>query len=397
MAKRRARGEGSLRKRSDGRWEGRYTIGRDENTGKLIYRNVLARTQTECKAKLREAVRNVQQGELPSAVKAPKERTVEAAQTASKFTVAEWLRTWFELYSKPNLRETTQEQYTNFIEKHLIPNIGDIPLEKLTSLRLQKLYQDLRTSGRVIQNEKTSSGLSPKTVRRIHMVLHSALEQAVQEELIKKNPTNGCNPPKLERKEMNVIQPEQIGAYLQAAADRNVLPMFYLELTSGLRRGGLLALLWSDLDVDKHSISVSKSVRGSQGELKVTAPKTRHSIRTVVVPQQAVDLLIQEHERHPDNPYMFPSPVTGTMYHPDAATRIHRKLLKDAGIEHVRFHDLRHTFATLALQNGVDIKTLSGMLGHYSSGFTLDTYTHVTDKMQQEAAEKMGNFMEMTF
>ena len=178
------------------------------------------------------------------------------------------------------------------------------------------------------------------------MVLHSALEQAVQEELIKKNPTNGCNPPKLERKEMNVIQPEQIGAYLQAAADRNVLPMFYLELTSGLRRGELLALLWSDLDVDKHSISVSKSVRGSQGELKVTAPKTRHSIRTVVVPQQAVDLLIQEHERHPDNPYMFPSPVTGTMYHPDAATRIHRKLLKDAGIEHVRFHDLRHTFAT---------------------------------------------------
>lgn len=223
----------------------------------------------------------------------------------------------------------------------------------------------------------------------------SALEQAVKEGLIRKNPTDGCNPPKLERKEMKVIQSEQIGAYLQAAANHNVLPMFYLELTSGLRRGELLALLWTDLNLEKNSISVCKSVRGSQGELKVSAPKTRHSIRTVVIPQQAVDLLIQEHELHPDNPYMFPSPVTGTMYHPDTAGCIHRKLLKEAGIEPVRFHDLRHTFATLALQNGVDIKTLSGMLGHYSFGFTLDTYTHVTDKMQQEAAEKVGNFMEM--
>ena len=392
MAKRRARGEGSLRKRSDGRWEGRYTVGRDEATGKLMYKNVLARTQAECKAKLREAMRNI-----PPETPAPdKQPSREHTAPVSQFTTEEWLRTWFELYSKPNLRETTQEQYTNFLEKHLIPNIGNIPLDKLTSLRLQKLYQDLRTSGRVVQNNVECSGLSPKTVRSIHMVLHSALKQAVKEGLIKKNPTDGCNPPKLERKEMKVIQPEQIGAYLQAAANRNVLPMFYLELTSGLRRE-LLALLWTDLDLEKKSISVCKSVRGSQGELKVSAPKTRHSIRTVVIPRQTVDLLIQEHELHPDNPYMFPSPVTGTMYHPDAAGRIHRKLLREAGIEPVRFHDLRHTFATLALQNGVDIKTLSGMLGHYSSGFTLDTYTHITDKMQQEAAEKVGSFMEMTF
>lgn len=235
MAKRRARGEGSLRKRSDGRWEGRYTAGREEATGKLLYRNVLAKTQAECKAKLREAMRNAQQAE-------PKPQTVEQPmkepdQPVCRFTTGEWLCTWFELYSKPNLRETTQEQYTNFLEKHLIPNIGDIPLDKLTSLRLQKLYQDLRTSGRVIQNNVECSGLSPKTVRSIHMVLHSALEQAVKEGLIKKNPTDGCNPPKLERKEMKVIQSEQIGAYLQAAANRNVLPMFYLELTSGLRRG----------------------------------------------------------------------------------------------------------------------------------------------------------------
>ena len=158
-------------------------------------------------------MRNAQQAE-------PKLQTVEQPrkepdQPACRFTTGEWFRTWFELYSKPNLRETTQEQYTNFLEKHLIPNIGEIPLDKLTSLRLQKLYQDLRTIGRVVQNNVECSGLSPKTVRSIHMVLHSALEQAVKEGLIKKNPTDGCNPPKLERKEMKVIQPEQIGAYCQ--------------------------------------------------------------------------------------------------------------------------------------------------------------------------------------
>ena len=216
MAKRRARGEGSLRKRSDGRWEGRYTVGRDEETGKLMYKNVLARTQAESKAKLREAMRNIPQ-ETPAPDKQPcREHTAPVSQ----FTTEEWLRTWFDLYSKPNLRETTQEQYTNFLEKHLIPNIGDIPLEKLTSLRFQRLYQDLRTSGRVVQNKAASSGLSPKTVRSIHMVLHSALEQAVKEGLIKKNPTGGCNPPKLERKEMKVIRPEQIIATLSSGKFR---------------------------------------------------------------------------------------------------------------------------------------------------------------------------------
>ena len=392
MAKRRSRGEGSLRKRSDGRWEGRYTAGRDIETGKVIYRNVLARTQAECKSKLREAMKNVQQGPEET----PAEPIEDQKKPSVQYTTEQWLRTWFELYSKPNLREATQDQYTNFLDKHLIPNIGDIPLEELTSLRLQKLYQDLRTSGRVSQNRKVSPGLSPKTVRSIHMMLHTALEQAVKEGVISKNPTDGCIPPKLQKKEMNVIQPEQVGAYLQAAADRNVLPMFYLELTSGLRRGELLALLWDDLDIEKRTISVNKSVAGRHGELKVSPPKTQHSIRKVVIPQQAVDLLIQEHNQHPDNPYMFPSPVTGTMYHPDTAGRLHKKLLKESGIENVRFHDLRHTFATIAIQNGVDIKTLSHTLGHYSSGFTLDTYTHVTTKMQEEAAEKLGNFMAMT-
>ena len=132
-----------------------------------------------------------------------------------------------------------------------------------------------------------------------------------------------------------------------------------------------------------------------EGELDVTEPKTKNSVRKVALSQQAVDLLVQEHELHPDNPILFPSPRTGGYWSPDAVSRINRKLLKNAGIEeHVRFHDLRHTFATMAISSGVDVKTLSSMLGHYSAGFTLDTYTHITNDMQRGAAEKIGGFME---
>ena len=193
---------------------------------------------------------------------------------------------------------------------------------------------------------------------------------------------------------MKTLLPEHLKAYLDAATARDVLPMFYLELVSGLRKGELVALLWSDLDADHKTIFVSKQyVRNPSGEVILSRPKTETSVRQVSIPQGAVDLLIQEHYKHPDNPYMFPSPVTGEMYHPDSVVKLHEKILKDAGLEHIRFHDLRHTFATLALQNGVDVKTVSSMLGHYDAGFTLRTYTHATRQMQNQAAETMGNFM----
>ena len=147
--------------------------------------------------------------------------------------------------------------------------------------------------------------------------------------------------------------------------------------------------------IKNRTISVSKQyIKNPNGELTLSRPKTETSVRKVSIPQMAVDLLIQEHEKHPRNPYMFPSPITGEMYYPDSVVNLHKKILKDAGLEHIRFHDLRHTFATLALQNGVDIKTVSSMLGHYDAGFTLRTYTHATRQKQDEAAETMGNFME---
>lgn len=167
--------------------------------------------------------------------------------------------------------------------------------------------------------------------------------------------------------------------------------MFYLELVSGLRKDELVARLWSDLDTKSRTISVSKQyVRNPNGVLTLSLPNAETSVRRVSIPQTAVDLLIQEHSKHSDNRYMFPSPVTGEMYHPDSMVKLYEKILKDAGLERIRFHDLRHTFATLSLQNGVDVKTLSNALGHYSAGFTLDTYTHTTQRMRREAADTIG-------
>lgn len=379
MAKRRANGEGNIRKRKDGRWEGRYTAGTDDN-GKPISRNVLGKTQAEVKEKLKQAIKTAENVDI---------------QRSEQYTVEEWIRLWFQVYSQPHVRESTALYYQNYIENHIIPGIGHIKLKKLTSLDIQKFYNKLKTSGRVKKYDNmTDFSLSNRSVRGVHMLLHNCLEQAVHERLIPTNPTDGCKIPPNVKQEMKVIPPEKIGDYLKEAEAHGVLPLFFLELSSGLRRGELLALLWTDLDIEKRIISVTKTVDRIKGELKVMPPKTVNSIRKIMLPPQTVKLLIEEQLKHPNSPYMFPSPVTGNMYDPDAVGRIHKKLLKRAGLDvGIRFHDLRHTFSTLMIQNGVDAKTLAGILGHYSAAFTLDTYTHVTDSMQQDAAEKIGNFM----
>ncbi len=380
MAKKRANGEGNIRKRADGRWEGRYTAGYHPETGKRIIKNVLGKTQAECKAKLSAAMAAT--------------RGIDVSR-ADEYTVATWLRSWYEIYAKPNIRISTANRYQLMVEQYTIPRIGSIKLTKLTSRDLQKLYKDLMENGRIDRKSGHGNpGLSSTTVRSLHLMLHSALERAVKERLILRNPTEDCIAPKAQKIEMQILPPEHIKDYLEAADRRGLLPMFYLELVSGLRKGELVALQWSDLDEANCTISVSKQASwDTEHQLILSRPKTGNSIREVSIPQDAVELLKQEHAKHPSNPWMFPSGRTGEMYHPDSVVTLHKRILKDAGLEHIRFHDLRHTFATLALQNGVDVKTVSSMLGHYDAGFTLRTYTHVTRQMQQKAAEKMGSFM----
>ncbi len=381
MAKKRANGEGSIRKRKDGRWEGRYTAGYDAKTGKRIIKNVLGKTQAEVKEKLKKAMEEC--------------AGLDISQDGEKYTVATWLQTWYELYAKPNVRTATANRYELIIEQYVIPRIGSVKLKKLTSRQLQKLYKELLEGGRIHIGKGQGKGLSSTTVRSVHLMLHTALERAVKERLIPRNPTEDCIAPKPRKVEMQILPPDSMHAYLEAAKARGVLPMFYLELVTGLRKGELVALRWEDVDIQNKTISVSKQyVRNPDGSRELTQPKTENSVRLVSIPQTAVDLLIQEHDRHPDSPCLFPSPVTGEMYHPDSVVKLHEKILKDAGLPHIRFHDLRHTFATTALQNGVDVKTVSSMLGHYDAGFTLRTYTHATRQKQDEAARTMGAFME---
>lgn len=379
MSRKRANGEGNIRKRRDGRWEGRYTAGYHPDTGKRIIKNVLGKTQAEVKDKLKKALEDSQ--------------GIDVAH-ADDYTVGSWLKSWYDLYAKPNIRTATADKYQLFIEEYVTPRIGHIKLAKLTARDLQKLYKELTEHGRVRPDKHGKYSLSTTTVRSVHLMLHCAFERAVKERLILRNPTEDCIAPKVQKKEMKILRPEDLKAYLTAAEKRDALPMFYLELVSGLRKGELIALRWDDLDVKHRTISVSKQlVRNPNGEVILSRPKTETSVRQVSIPQDTVDLLIQEHSRHADNPYMFPSPTTGEMYHPDSVVNIHKKILKDADLPHIRFHDLRHTFATLALQNGVDVKTVSSMLGHYDAGFTLRTYTHATRQMQDDAAKKMGSFM----
>lgn len=381
MAKKRANGEGNIRKRKDGRWEGRYTAGYDPKTGKRIIKNVLGKTQAEVKEKLKTAIEET--------------RGLDVSRS-EEYTVASWLRTWYDLYAKPNVRVATSDRYQLMVETYTIPRIGDIKLKNLTSRHLQKFYKDLLEDGRVNRKSgKGNPGFSSTTVRSVHLMLHCAFQRAIKERLIPRNPTEDCIAPKMQKIEMKILPPEHMKAYLDAADQRGLLPMFYLELVSGLRKGELVALRRDDLDIQQRTISVSKQyVRNPDGSLELTRPKTENSVRLVSIPQTAVELLIQEHAKHPDSPYLFPSPLTGEMYHPDSMVNLHKKILKDAGLEHFRFHDLRHTFATTALQNGVDVKTVSSMLGHFDAGFTLRTYTHATRQKQDEAAQTMGNFIE---
>ena len=379
MPKRRANGEGNIRKRKDGRWEGRYTAGYDPESGKRLIKNVLGKTQAEVKEKLKTAISESQKLDIAK---------------AGSYTVASWMKTWYEVYAEPRIRPNTKAYYTNYIENHIIPGIGSVPLDKLTTIQIQRFYNTLQKTGRVQRKNfppLKDASLSPRVVRGVHTLLHNCLEQAVAERLILTNPAQGCKLPQLEKKEMKILPQEKIGMYLAEAERRGLLAAFYLELTTGLRRGELLALLWTDLDVENRTISITKQVNRIKGELVVSLPKTQNSVRVLPVSQQAVDLMVAEHKKHPGNPYMFPSPKTGGMFDPDSFRHTHDKILKVIGAEHIRFHDLRHTFATLSLKNGVDVKTLSSTLGHYSAGFTLSTYTHATPEMMREAADTMGN------
>ena len=288
----------------------------------------------------------------------------------------------------------SHQTYRGYIDNHIKPNIGDVPLNKLSSLHLQKLYKKLLAGGRVerVESKSQPKGLSAKTVRNINQVISSAMDFAKDQKLIGSNPTDGCALPKLEHKEMNTLPVDQLTSFLREAKESGVFELYYIELATGLRRGELLGLKWEDIDLAQGRLRVQRQIARISGEVIEAPLKTKNAYRTLPLSADAVGVLQEQRKKSGNSPYVFPSP-TGGPISPDSVLHMLHRVLKRAGLAQVRFHDLRHTFATLALQNGVDIKTVSGMLGHYSAGFTLDTYTHVTTSAKKEAANTMGSIL----
>ena len=382
MPKRRANGEGNIRKRKDGRWEGRYTVGHDPETGKAIIKNVLGKTQTEVKEKLKKAI---------------KENVGIDYGRAKTYTVGNWLEVWYENYAKIKMHPSTYLTYHGYIENHIKPQLGKIVLNDLTTLHLQQFYKKLLAEGRVerIEAQKQPKGLSAKTVRNIHQIISSALKLANEQRLIARNPADGCALPKAEHKEMQTLPVEQLTSFLREAKDSGVFALYYIDLTTGLRRGELLGLKWTDLDLDRGVLKIQRAISRQNGKVVEAPLKTKNAYRTLPLSADAISVLKMQKCKVGNSEWVFPSPIGGPMS-PDSVLHMLQRVLKRAGLPRIRFHDLRHTFATLALQNGVDIKTVSGMLGHFSAGFTLDTYAHVTTSAKREAAKTMGNILSRT-
>lgn len=330
MAKRRANGEGNIRKRSDGRWEGRYTAGRDQDTGKVIYKNVLAKTQKECKVKLQRAI---------------EENVKVDAIRAEQYTVGQWLNVWFENCAKIKVRPSSHKTYRGYIDNHIKPSIGKIPLGKLSSLDLQKLYKKLLSGGRVerIEFKSQPKGLSAKTVRNINQVISSAMNFAIEQKLISANPTDGCALPKLEHREMKTLPTEQLASFLHEARESGMFEMYYIELATGLRRGELLGLKWEDIDLERGTIQVRRQIARIDGEVVEALLKTKNSYRSVSIGQDAVEILKEQREKT-NSEYVFPSP-TGGPISPDSVLHMLHRVLKRAGLPRIRLHDMRHTFA----------------------------------------------------
>ena len=278
--------------------------------------------------------------------------------------------------------------------RHRADPAHKIPLNDLSTLHLQQFYKKLLAEGRVerIEAQKQPKGLSAKTVRNIHQIISSALKLAVEQRLIAHNPADGCALPKAERKEMQTLPVEQLTSFLREAKDSGVYELYYLDLATGLRRGELLGLKWTDVDLDRGVLKIQRAISRQNGKVVEAPLKTKNAYRTLPLSADAIDVLMQQRRKTGNSEWVFPSPTGGPMS-PDSVLHMLHRVLKRAGLPKVRFHDLRHTFATLALQNGVDVKTVSGVLGHFSAGFTLDTYAHVTTSAKREAAKTMGNLL----
>ena len=368
MAKRRADGEGNVRQKRPNLWEARIVAGHKKD-GSPIYKYVSGRTQKEAYEKLRELIAEYSNVELTE---------------NSRITVEAWMQKWMDEYMMFSIREQTWTSYESVIRLHIIPNLGNKTVASLTTSIVQKFY-----------NKLLSEGKSGSLVRDAHLILHQAMDVAVKENLIAKNPTNGTKIPKVEYKPKNILNETQLEMFMDAIKqDELWYDFFYTEITTGLRRGELCGLKWCDFNETTGQLNVVRTVTTRKGGgFKAGETKTEKGTRTIYLPPSTVKLL-SERKTKVSSEWIFPNFYNNSKpINPATAYSRLKTILKKADLPSVRFHDLRHTFATHALSSGVDARTLSGILGHTNASFTLDTYTHVTNDMQKKASVIVGRFM----
>jgi integrase len=311
-------------------------------------------------------------------------------------TVKDFLERWVRDSVQNKQRATTVLNYRLLMDVHVIPEIGGLPLAKLQPMHIQQLYRKKLESGRV----DGSGGLSPTTVRRIHAVLHKALSTAVKWQFLPRNPADAVDAPKPADTQMKFMTPEQVGVFLAASGNETFSTLYLTAIMTGLRRGELLGLRWEDVNLDSGQLAVRRSlVQMIDGTIAYQDPKTAHGERTVALPNTVI-VSLREHRQKQDtdrsklgsayqeNDLIFANSLGGPI-RPDNLRRNFKETLKKAGLPEIRFHDLRHTHATLMLSQGVHPKIVSERLGHSSVQITLDTYSHALPNLQAEAADKL--------
>ena len=376
MGKRRANGEGSIRKRDDGSWEARILI-----NGKS--RSIYGRTQSDVRKKLTEVRNDLDNDEY-----------LEPNDT----TLKEWLELWQDEYLE-DVKQSTADRYKSCIRIHIIPALGETRLMDLRASTIQKFLNQC----------KKVDGLSEKSVKNIRLVLHKALNQAIEDEQIKKNPCDRAKVPSYDDppKEMRPLKDHEVPMFLQAIKGHQFESLFFVALFTGMRESELIGLTWDCIDFQHCTIHIYRQLRKTRekkGSYVFTSLKNKQA-RTFSPPQNVLDVLkkvkIRQAElrlkagsswSNPDD-LVFTNDLgkhvaTFTLY------KYFKEVVTQIGLPEMRFHDLRHGYATLALQNGVDVKTVSNNLGHSTTAFTMDKYGHVTETMMKDSADKMQRFIE---
>ncbi len=364
---RRGHNEGSYTLRKDGRWMGRITLANGKRYA------FYGKTKEEVKNQLLDALKN----------KKDDRPIISGKQTVGQF-LAQWLET-----TKPTVRLSTYTRYEEYVRLHTVPELSKVKLSQLTPHHLQKLY-----------SQKLSAGLSSMSVRHLHAVIHRALAQALRWGMVATNVADATDPPRVERRELHVLTIEQARRLMEAARGARFEALYVLALSTGLRQGELLGLHWKEVDLENGYLSVVGTLQRSHHGLAISEPKTARSRRKVMLTQAATNALRQHRIRQmeerlkagplwEDSGLAFPNETGKPMDAGNLLRRDFSPLLKRAGLSHIRFHDLRHTAATLLLSQGINPKVIQEMLGHSSITLTLDTYSHVLPTMQREAREAM--------